>query len=138
MKALSQRFYEETARIEELILLAGCLGDYSVPQQVEDFFEDKEWDVLQGCFGAIPARIKKDVEAGDNDALLEWLVLGNKFGFLLRMATPIMTPRDNGASYSWGFYTTHWFYGDTLDAALEQGFEWVAKQREKEKAKAKK
>ncbi|MDD2319148.1 MAG: hypothetical protein PHO83_03755 [Geobacteraceae bacterium] len=137
MKALSQKFYDETARIEELVLLAGVLGDYYLPPVVEDFLEEG-WPVIEGCFGDIPSHVKADVdELEETDALLEWLLDNNKLGFLLRMATPIMRHADHGATYySWGSYSTKWFYGETLEAALDKGFAWVAKRRELEKSAA--
>jgi|SRR6185369_8526589 len=137
MKALAEKFYDATARIEEMFLLAGVLGDVSLPQPVEDFFTDEDFKTIEECFGEIPAHVKEDVEAHDTEALLEWLVNTGKFGFLVRMATPIMTPvGKSGGSYSWGYYTTKWFYGETLEIALEAGFSWVAAQREKERMKA--
>jgi hypothetical protein len=42
-----------------------------------------------------------------------------------------------GASFSWGHYATKWIYGDTLEDAVKQGFDWVEEQRKKEVEKAK-
>ncbi len=139
MKKLCQRFYDEAARIEEMVLLAGVLADESLPDTVRDFFEDEEFETIEECFGKLPEHVKEDLEAGDKEALPAWLMDSGKYGFLLKVATPIMTPTGkNSASYSWGYYTTKWVYGDTLDVALEAGFAFVAGQRKKEKAKAKK
>lgn len=138
MKKLLQRFFDETARIEEMALLAGVLADDPLPDTVRDFLEDEEVETLEECFGPMPEHVKKSVEAGDIESIVEWLTYSEKFGFLIHMATPIMTPTgENSASYSWGYYTTKWVYGDTLDAALEAGFAFVTNQREKEKAKIK-
>jgi hypothetical protein len=137
MKAISKRFYNETARIEQMILLAGILGDYSFPQVVEDFFSDEDYADIEQCLGKVPKYVRQSIESHEFDAVQEWLVRGNKYGYLIRIATPIMTPTsETSASYSWGYYRTKWVYGDTLEEALEAGFSWVASMREQEKTAA--
>ncbi len=135
MREVFERFCEETARIERMFILAGALAD-GLPDDVAEFLRDEDWQTLEGCFGEIPQRVKDDVEAHDDEALPQWLQEAGKLGFVVQMATPVMTPRGNGASYSWGHYTTKWVYGETLETALDAGFAWVESQRSKEKAKA--
>lgn len=134
MKVLSKRFYDENARIEELVLLAGAIGDWHLLDAVENFFEEDFKDI-ESCLGELPEYVKDDIESNEHDSLVEWLIDNGKLGFLLKMATPIMEQCGNGASFSWGYYTTKWVYGDTLDSAIEAGFSWVAEQRKKENIK---
>lgn len=134
MKSLARRFYNETARIDAMVLMASVLGEIdSMPEVMEDDFFQEDAELMGSCFGPMPDEIKEAYESGDYSEFLGWLLDNDRFGFLLKFATPV---RDsNGNSFSWGCYTMKWVYGDTLDEALEKGFAWVAGQREKEKAK---
>lgn len=142
MKKLRIRFEEATARVESMTLLAAVLVDESLPTYLEDFFEDEDIEDLERCFGPLPDYLRDELEERDMGGVVEWLVRNDKLGYLIQFATPVMRPYKLksgtcGASYSWGHYARRWVYGDTLDAALDQGFEWVKKQREKEVTRAK-
>lgn len=136
MEKICERFYEATARIEKQFFLAGVLANDELPDDFEDFLCDEDWDVLEACFGHIPQRVKDEAEDNHDAALPDWLRESRKLGIVLQMATPVMIPKGNGTSYSWGYYTTKWVYGETMAKALEAGFAWVKKQREKERAAA--
>lgn len=135
MRALLERFDNDTARIDNFILLASVLaqGD-SVPEVMENFLQDADEKRLSELFGPVPEYLKEDIEAGNDEAIMEWLYESGRFGFLIEFATPVMTPSGSGtgARYSWGHYRMQWVYGDTLDAALDAGFAWVAGMRKKE------
>lgn len=138
MKTLAKRFYNATARIEHMVLLASVLGEIdSMPDVMEDDFLQEDLEVMLSCFGPMPAEIREAYESEDYSEFLGWLLDNDRFGFLLKFATPVMYNHDSGgATFSWGHYRTHWVYGDTLDAALDAGFCWVEECRAKEKAKS--
>jgi hypothetical protein len=133
MADLCDRFWNATARIEEMFLLA-AIGD-SLPSRIEDLLQEEEWERLEKCFGKIPLHVKKDIDARDFEAFTEWISNTGKRGFLVSMSTPVMKRYgEKGSSYSWGHYASDWFYGDTLENALDKGFAWVEEQRMKENA----
>lgn len=138
MKALARRFYNSTARLENMVLLASVLGEIdSMPEVMEDDFLQEDVALMESCFGPMPEEIKKAYESVDYSEFLGWLLDHDRFGFLLKFATPVMKHYPNGGgAFSWGHYRTKWVYGDTLDAALDAGFCWVEECREKEKAEA--
>jgi len=135
MKSLARRFYNETTRIDAMVLLASFLGEIdSMPDVMDDDFFQEDIETMESCFGPIPEETKDAYQSEDYSEFLGWLLDNDRFGFLLKFATPV---RDcDGTHFSWGYYTTKWVYGDTLEAALDSGCCWVAEQREKEKAKA--
>lgn len=82
-----------------------------------------------------------------------WITEGNReefaeacwrkscFGFLVQFATPVMKPhfkdgKVSGGSYSWGYYNTGWFYGETFEEATQKALAWAASKREEEEKKA--
>jgi len=139
MKSLARKFYNETARLENMVLLASVLGEIdSMPEVMEEDFLQEGIEDMVSCFGPMPDEIKEAYELEDYSEFLGWLLDNDRFGFLLKFATPVMKPSasGNGASYSWGHYRMKWVYGDTLDAALDSGFAWVEECRNMEKAEA--
>lgn len=64
------------------------------------------------------------------------------YGFLVLYGTPVFTPhRDssgewNGGSFSWSYYTTQWFYGETLEETVTKAQAWAESLRQQEIAKA--
>jgi len=134
LKKLCSKFCDETCRIEEIILLAGILADYSLPDPARNFFENEEIETIEECFGKLPDYVKEATEEEDIEVITEWLSDSGKYGFLMKIATPIMKPTGpKSATYSWGYYTAKWIYADTLDAVMNKGFAWVRKRREKER-----
>lgn len=139
MKDLCDRFYNETARIENMILLAGVLSDDAVPDVASELFREASIDEIERIIGLdpLPDWVKQGMDEGDEGIVHQWLSNAGKYGFLVQMATPVMRPSKSGSrSFSWGYYSTQWVYGETLDEALERGFGWVAEQRKKEDEKS--
>lgn len=64
------------------------------------------------------------------------------YGYLVKYATPELTPyRDsggewNGGSFSWSYYSTQWFYGETLEETVGKALSWAEARRAAEIAKA--
>jgi hypothetical protein len=138
MKELSDKFNDEAARIDNILFIAGMLGDgFSMQDALREFLEDEDVEVLESCFGPLPDHVKASIEDVDALTIADWLIETGKLGFLVNIATPAMEPTGEGSSsFSWAFYVSQWVYGDTIEAALEAGFAWVEKQRTKEKERS--
>lgn len=134
MEALADKFFKKTARIENMVLLAGVLPCDSFPDTLRDFFQEEEPAGIKECFGDIPDDIMDELEDNE-EAVAQWLIEQRKLGFLVQIATPTRRWRGDVATYSWGSYYTKWVYGDTLDAALDRGFSWCEEMRAKDKQK---
>jgi len=137
MKEMYEIFSEETIRVEKMFLLATALTSYTMPSDLQDFFSDEGFEVIEGCFGPIDGWAREAMDSNDREGTVEWLIETGKLGFLIEAATPIMKWNGSSASYSWGYYTSRWVYGDTLREAHEKVFAFAKEQREKEKRGAK-
>jgi hypothetical protein len=134
MRELAERFYEHSARIDQVILLA-ALADSPDSEVVEDFIELAEEADLVRLFGMSVADAEQVLEEGA-ELLYDWCSVSEKLGFLVKFATPVMKPMKSGGHMgSWNSFYTHWVYADTMDQALEAGFAWVAERRADEKDK---
>ena len=139
MKAIFKKLWDETARVERVIFLAGALaaGD-AMPDDLDEFFDDEDVETIGKCLGSVPEWIDLDAYGhGRAESIFEWLHDGGKLGFLVKFATPVMTPTgENSRSFSWGYYSTTWVYAETLDDAIDKGLAWVNDRRLGEDAKA--
>lgn len=134
MKALYEQLFDASARIEQVICIAGAISaEYAISDPLHDLLDDG--DRLLECFDDLPDSLEEslgDSSAGDEFA--EWALDSGHLGFLVQIATPIMEhDGDDVVAYTWGCYRTRWVYGETFDAAVTAGLAWVAEQREREK-----
>ena len=127
---------------ERFIYLAGALCELdALPDVLEEKFIDylAVEDIVE-VFSGMPGYVLEALEQGNRgcaEVFAEWLVDSRKFGFLVHMETPVMQPHPGGScSYTWGRFTSRWFYADTLDQAFEKGFAWVESVRSRERQKA--
>lgn len=125
-------------RVEKLIHIASMVGDGSgMASELREFL-DHEYDKraakelardgfsgFQGWFTK-HKKMLEDPHADVCEAFGEWLYdEGETYGWLVQVATP---SRDPGKSwYSWGCYTTRWFYGESYEAVLKKGQEWAGR-----------
>ena len=60
------------------------------------------------------------------------------YGWFLQAAKPVVEPCDDGEScyFSWGYYSTQWFYAETYELALAKARAWVAETHAKEMAQS--
>lgn len=140
MKALAEKLWEETVRIERIILIAGAMTDGAFSDDLNEFLDDEDEKTIEECLGRIPDWVDIDGHGySRNDSVCEWLSDQKKLGFLVKFATPVMEKRGGGSrSFSWGYYSTKWIYAETLDEAVTKGMVWVKKRRQAEDRKAKK
>lgn len=126
---LAQRFADQTARIDKVVVLA-ALADSADVEVFEDLLELAEAKDLVRLFGMPQGMAETMITDGDVQELWDWCATSGRYGFLLGFATPVMKKRAEGHhSYSWGSFYSHWVYGDTWDEALEAGFAWVDERR---------
>lgn len=141
MKALLEKMYDATCRIEKTIFLAGAMGATdNFASDLDDFFDDEDIENIEKCLGKIPDWVDLDGRGYERaEGIFEWLRDSGKFGFLVNFATPVMTPTGkNSRSFSWGYYNTTWIYAETIEKAVDQGLAWVKTRRKAEDSKAKK
>lgn len=140
MKQLAEKMWEETARIERIIFLAGAMTDGAFSDDLDEFLDGEDEKTIKECLGKIPDYVDLEARSYErNDSVSEWLACAGKTGFLVQFATPVMTPHSGGSmSFSWGYYNTKWLYAETIDEAIEKGMKWVKERRRAEDKKAKK
>lgn len=135
-KELFERFDEATARLEQVICIAGAISACDAISDPLSELLDEDDDTLQKCFGELPDWLTDELGTRDaGGAFAEWALRENKLGFVVQIATPVMEHHGDSSSFSWGYYRTAWVYGDTFDDAVNAGLAWVADERKKEKSK---
>lgn len=130
---------EHTIRIEGVIDLASSI-------ECDQFFrpggvhEDLVDDIVQGWKARFDESMRPvfdafkhlDFEDVEDDEIGFALFQHGLLGYIAMFATPIYTHADEtSASYSWGYYTTNWFYGDTIEECWERAVEWSKQHRAK-------
>lgn len=142
MKAIYDRLYNANARMGKVIFLAGAISGDVLSDELDDFLTD-DLDAVVAAFGEIPRRVENALDGIDREdraaEFSDWLIGKGMLGFLVHFETPVMTyHKDDARSYSWGYYSVKWVYGDSIDEAINKGMEWVDEMRRKEKSKSKK
>ena len=136
---LMDRLEQATARVEKTVYIAAAIGgDFGgISDELVDLFEEDE-GTMRSCFGDdIPGDLLAASGQHVAEAFGEWLSDTGRLGWLVQVATPVMTPRAGGtASFSWSRFCTHWVYAETFELALEGALSWVEERRAKERQKA--
>lgn len=140
-EAFANIFEMHTIRLEHVIYLAGVLPTYDgggIPAPLEEFFDNRVDDIAQAFYNELPDYVM--ALAGDddefNEACIDWMIENKIQGFLVQVATPVMTHKENSSAYSWGHYNTYWVYGDTLDDVAKHAAKWATQTRADEKKTA--
>lgn len=145
---MNQRLFEQleqlTLRVNEVIYLGGMLGDGdSLAEPLQELLED-DTDEVEKLFPELSALLEQSDDVRViHEEVTSWLLRHRKLGYVVQFATPVMEqhPPPKGfkyfsASYSWGYYQTARFYGETMAQAMRQGMGWARECRKAEKAKA--
>lgn len=131
-KEIAKNLWDATARIEQVIFLAGAVaqGD-AIPDPLLELFD--EFDEISRCFPDVPdfAESEGDARAAA-ESIADWFLMRNRLGFLVQVATPVMRKDGKHYAYSWGRYRTCWVYGDSMDEAVKAALAWVDDVRAKE------
>lgn len=136
MLELADKLQEFSARIDNIIWLPGAIGDGdAIAESLKEMLEE-DFDTLDRCFGVLPNWLKDALQYRDGvHAFAEWANEMGLAGFVIQMATPVMTHSSpTSSTFSWGHYKTEWIHGDTLLDAVAAGLAWVQQCRIKEGA----
>ena len=115
---------ENTFRFDEIIFIGAATDGMSMTESLRDFIDEHGIDEIKKIIPGIPEWCTGD----DEDFLIEAIFEAERYGFLVKVATPVKTFYvSGGASYSWGSYYTEWVYGDTFDDVVENARLWVEK-----------
>lgn len=139
MKRLLNDFDQATARIEQIIFIAGAIGDgFSISSPLHDLIQDTSDTELKEIFGDIPKHLSDEFDSRNGaEAFAEFAHLYNKLGFCVEFSTPVMKRTSaTSQTYSWGHFYSKWIYAETFEDALKKGFEWVAEKRLAEEKKS--
>jgi len=117
-ETLPDKFYDAEIRLEKVVSLAFCPDLEALSVDAEEMLGDYE-GLLRETGIAAPA-IQDDDDL-DNLPELARILLDYGFnGYFVHCSRPIFERRGKHKHFSWGYYTSQWFYGDTLDQALER------------------
>lgn len=118
---IASDMFDANLRCEQIIHLASQCFDETT-SHVEDAFS-MDWDVIWEAIGVEP-------QGEERHDINQTIVDSRKFGFLVQMATPVLTMIGKvGWSLSWGHYSTKWFYAESLDEIYKAAFVWEEKHR---------
>lgn len=105
-------------------------------EDLENFLEG-EHEEIEGFINS--EEFNEAIEDGETEQAKEIIIDARKFGFLVQAATPCPRNFDDegGYSFSWGNYSTRWFYTEALDAEfLQRVVRWRTDYIEQAKARA--
>lgn len=137
-KQMMEKLYNATLVTDRIIFLAGAATGDVFPVDLEEFFNEEDDETIEKCLGKIPEWVNLDANGYElAESINSWLNNVDKFGYLVRFTTPVMTPHKGGSrSYSWGYRNSIWLYAETMDDALAQGLAWANEIRAYEDKKA--
>lgn len=113
--------FDNLLRFDQMLCLASVLAH---PEDPLSHFSDFVADISFGDINP-PAGLEcLKVEGLDDESATELLFHHRKFGFLVHVHTPVPSFHGETCSFSFGYCRTGWFYGETLDAIIEQAVTW--------------
>lgn len=131
MKQIANEFFDRSIRVEKLLHLGTmCMGDAWAATAQEAFEDDAD---IWAALGMAEPEPERDGPEAWGEAICD----ARKLGFLVQFATP-MPDRfyEDGFSFSWGWYTTHWIYDESFETACEKALKWQEEFIERRRAKA--
>lgn len=155
---INDQLEQATVMARQILHLGAMVTDTdTVPDAVEAFMDDMDRQLAADLAEDMPwlaTLLEQDsgTEEDEQDNPRRWseqIELFNTliyrhacYGYLVQYATPVFTPRRdsngewNGGSFSWGYYGTQWFYGETLEETVTKALVWAEACRAAEIAKA--
>lgn len=138
---------QATIRADQIIHLGSMVTDSdAIPDCLQDFLDDLDERIEASLCEDMPwlHELLEDTEE-DTEPMAqlfnEQLYRYACYGYLVKYATPVMKAYKSGSEwrsgiYSWGYYTTQWFYGESLEETTRKAIAWAEQCRADEKAKA--
>jgi hypothetical protein len=131
--SITERFNENSMRTEAILHIGTAMGDLdSMSDQFRDFLRDldDQGEDLKRLSADLPFLPKiLDLERWEqSEILVDHFYNARRDGWLIKVAQPVFTPSGrNSASFSWGYYGTGWFFGDSIEAAMRKALAWGEK-----------
>lgn len=131
----SQAANEYTLRLEGVIDLASSL-ECDQFYRPDGLHEDLIDDLAEGWKDRFDPSMKQvfnafdgvDLEDCVDDEISHYFYKAGLLGYIAKFATPVYSHVDDTSrSYSWGYYTTNLFYGDTIEECWNHAIEWSKK-----------
>lgn len=132
---INETLFDNSIRFESVIYLAGALAQSdSLPDDLCELLDVETDETVSEAFPGFPLSLRDDGDCFLEFAA-EWLIDNRRLGFLVKVATPVMTPvkGSSSLSFSWGRYRTKWIYADTMDGVVCEAVKWADGLRESEK-----
>lgn len=133
-KQLQSDLFDSSVMIEsqfELSIITSC---DRLPQSFKDSFED---DAIEIC-AAMGLAWDGNYNESDNDDVTEFIRDNNRNGCLVKVCTPVpnnfrFTESGDISSYSssWGFYSTHYIYAESIEKCCELAIKWQEENTQK-------
>lgn len=131
---IAERCEDFNGRIEQILHLGGMLAALDAfPDPLNEFMDDFPTSKIDqiGPLADFAKVWKKESRGADMrsrdvlDFFVEWARDKGVLGYLIQVAQP---SRGKGQSFfSWGCYTTAWFYGETLGEAVDRAHKVFSK-----------
>ncbi len=145
---ISQRLFDGTIRIESILFLGGMEEMECSSDAVEEFLQGFDEHTIKTLSIGLPwlsdlnweeAREECCAEDDEEDGKTFVFTARDRgcFGLLVQAAHPVMEffSDCSGASFSWGYYSTGWFYGETMAEVLPAIEAWAEALDAEQKAK---
>ena len=133
-----QTLENSIARIEKVIWLGGQVYADAMSDEMEQFIEDQPLATvpqLRPIFDLAEGEELSTEETADE--MRSYCHRKGLLGFLFSVAVPVTTNHHAGGySYSWGHYTSSWFYAESTDAMVEKALAYAGERLLKDRARA--
>lgn len=136
--SIGEQLSSALLRIDKVIFIGGAISQELLGDDLDSFLDEEDEETIVKCLGEIPDYVDIDARSYElAECVFDWLNSAGKKGYLVKFATPVMTPHRGGSrSYSWGHYNTEWVYAESVDASIQTGLEWAESRRKSEDEKA--
>ncbi len=122
-KDIQADMFDSNVRMAKIIHLQGMMSCDRPSRRVMNVLQDENEIELSSL---LPDFKLSAADVMDEDALIQYLIVKNYPGFIVRFDTPIPCNirKKGGYSSSWSKYCWQWIYAETLQEACEKSLEW--------------
>lgn len=139
MREMYKDCFNENVRVDQIIHIGASLGDSSVAisENLQEFFNNDQKEIEKTIGESFKNYCKnnqvKEFDNIEGETISDFALTCKVEGFLVYISTPNYTYyKDGGSKYSWEYYKSQWFYGETYEVAIDKGFKWVESVRKTE------
>lgn len=124
MKIDQEQFNDAELRVEQVLSLSWVADFHALSEATEEMFGEFD-DVAKTLGIKLSQEAEEYLEDEEWEGLAHWLFRSGMNGVFVQVAQPILKKDGEWPSFSWGYYTTHWFYADSINDALAAALEWA-------------